>query len=401
LTTIRVHPKPRPNVALYILTGLSLAALALYLGRAIASGELFWDMRIYSGAVEDFLRGESPYVRGYPEYKFVYPPFLIYLWSWLHPWVEETLVALYVLALVAFLRVPIRGLALSFLLTFGVFLCAEQPVGLALVTGNLTFFAHLLIIALWLRPALPFYTAAFYLAVIVTASIKPYFGAYLLLPLLAEPVTRAALVKAAVLALVVSGIWASQWLFTRDMFLAFLRAMDEQLVQDTASAFRGDIGHGFYRYAAMLTRTRELGIALHFAVVASLVAFWKRHAQPRLRDVPSESALVMRRYVPIILCILMNPRLKPYDYAVIHILIVNYLLLLEGASLRLGRFSIDPLLLLALAVNAAWLALLPLGKLKGVDFVWKTFSIYMPLLFTAYLLARSSQGRHLQERNTR
>lgn len=383
------HSKRRPALTLHIFTALALAALAVYSGKAFASGEFFWDMRIYSGAVEDYLRGESPYVRSYPEFKFVYPPLLVYVWSWLHPWLEELLLAFYLLALVLFLRVPIRGLALSFLLTFGVFLLAEQPVGLALATGNLTFYTHLLVVALWLRSSAPGVRAAFYLVVIAISSVKPYFGAYLMLPLLAEQVERAALAKAMGAAVLIAGIWAFQWYFAHDLFLGFLRSMEEQLVQDANSAFRGDIGHGFFRYTAMLVRTRDVGLVLHVVVVAALVAFWKLSAQPRLLTLQSESALVMRRYIPIVLCILMNPRLKPYDYAVIDILIVHYLVLLEDVSLRVFRLSLDPLVILAVALNGAWLGLLALGNFKGADFLWETFSIYVPLLFTSSLLGRA------------
>ncbi|SPJ25485.1 hypothetical protein [Palleronia abyssalis] len=287
------------------LAALGLLALAerveAYLGI-----DFFWDLGVYTEAVRVHAGGGNAY-GDLDGLRYVYPPIVLSAMTALGAALVPLLLGFYAAALVLLLTAPMRKIALCLVLFAGLTFGMDDTFIRSVATGNLTLFAHIVLIWLLLVrwPAAP--GPAFWITVFLLSLLKPYFLAYAAVPLLAIGMTRPLALKALIIIAASLAVWAVQaWLFP-ERSGAFLGSLRAQVFQGDPGYVTGDVGFGLYAFAALITPYPALALALHTTIVgfgAGLVLVWRRSTASS-----AETILV----AAILVAVLANPRLKIYD----------------------------------------------------------------------------------------
>ncbi|MCG6903566.1 MAG: hypothetical protein LJE68_12880 [Rhodobacter sp.] len=331
---------------LYVVLGLSGLGVVLTLIDVVPDmNRQFWDLAVYSGAAAVAGAGGDAYAETYSGLRFVYPPLVLAAFSALGAALTPLLLTCYAALTVLFVTMVPPSLRLSVFLIFGVMLGFDY-LSRAAFTGNLTIFLHLAVVLLWLRPDLRLQPVILISVIEIAALIKPYFAAYFALWLFRDArLSRDTAHAGLALALVIA-IWAAQALFMPDQFAAFIKALTDQL---GLAGTRQDLGVGLFRVAIWLKATKATGMAVHLAVWAALATVWFALLRPRLKARNTLSAQTLLSVAPLILCLILNPRLKVYDIAMLCLLGIQAGYLWSQA--RPGQ-RLSPLLTLCIAFAA-------------------------------------------------
>ena len=265
------------GLAYWFILASSIVILVGFIIDLFARGAFFWDMDVYVGAVDEYLSGNNPYDKEYATRRFVYAPIVLDAFSLGGDYVREMLILFYLITFVFFILTPHYKFAIATLASFGIFGISEQSVGMAVATGNLTIFLHLLTIAIWLRPGGARKQALFLFVVIVASLIKPYFAAYFLLPFLSAETSRTAIVSSFVAGAMLALAWMLQYLFRPELFGYFLDSLISQTRFGEGSAYQGDLGYSLYRYFAFFSNDAKIALVLHAFTLLGLIVIWKKY----------------------------------------------------------------------------------------------------------------------------
>lgn len=289
------------------------AGLAMY--QTLASGQFLWDLRVYEGAAGFASRGLNAYAIGFPRYHFVYPPLALELFRLIEPVLRPLLYAVFAATILWFAISAPRTLTIAALFSVGLFvLLPDQPLPIAITTGNVTLFFHLLILTAWVSNQRQPVTLGLIFA---TSLIKPTFAAYFLLWLLSpEAGSRARLAGIAGGLLAVVVFAAQAWIFPQQ-FDAFLGALTKQT--NVFEQYR-DVGHGFFAILRNAGWNSLQSLVGHLAIWGVLAALWMGTQRRLLTRVPAEFATVLHVAIPFLLCLILTPRFKIYDASVLYML---------------------------------------------------------------------------------
>jgi len=338
------------RIQMALLLTLSVIGLGLTVNVWITKfPNVFWDLNVYQAAGAAFQSGQGAYAQDYHGLRFVYAPLVLWLFSLLGDWLTPLFLTLYAIITAWFVIAVPASLRWSLLLVFGVLFHYDLMLRAAL-TGNLTIFAHLLIILLWLAPANILCRAALLLTISMMALIKPYFAAYFMLWGLRDgKITRDSLLAALALGLVILA-WVAQAVLAPDSFAAFLNALDAQAGLGEGNP---DIGIGIFRVALWLTHASKPALALHVLVSVALIVGWLLWLRRPLAETDGPAARLLLLTGPLILCLLINPRFKVYDIAAFYMLCIHaaylwgrarpHLPILPVLGLAVGIFLTDQL----------------------------------------------------------
>lgn len=280
--------------------------------------QFFWDLNVYQTAVNMFNKGSDPYL-DWQGLKFVYSPYVLMLFSKFGGQLELFFYIFYFFTFIGFVmsRRGIELLLASFIATP---LFMERFLTYALTTGNLTVFAHFLVITL-----VSFHYPALCLFVVcIITIVKPYFGAYFLLILVVWRKEYWIVGKTFTAFFVTTLIFISQIFVYPNLFNNFIVSLSNQALGDNDLR---DVGIGIYRIAAIF---QSSGVALvtHCVVwsfiVLSLI-FVVKSLKTRMDSQVYEKLIF---FTCLIVVTLANPRMKVYDYWIVSAasLVLLYLL---------------------------------------------------------------------------
>jgi hypothetical protein len=364
--------------------------VAFYINRQDVLHPL-WDLRVYAGAVQACQSGQSAYALS-DGFLFVYPPFSVKLACALSPQaLSAVLLSLYAVAVAAFAW-QLRHLSRAVLLEGWVAFFAMGALGVnALASGNVTVFMHMALCAVllaglgaehWgshsspvsqasspgLLHASPRISPWFWPLLALCALIKPYFLAYALVPVALKR-SRAALLSAAAVMVLVAGGWWLDRVLHPQMFEEFLAALRAQTVQ------KGDMGLSLSSVLSWY-HLGLWGVPSHLLVWGGLVAL--RLGLER----KSASSTTDQWLFWVVAAIELNPRVKSYDLAVLMLLCT----ISQVRNLSPGRFVWTQLLVWLTSVFSSGIGALGKGlTLLGVAHTVTTPAPYAYLTAANYL----------------
>ncbi|MCP5142891.1 MAG: hypothetical protein H6980_11120 [Gammaproteobacteria bacterium] len=318
---------------------MALARLAFALVDLHHTG-FFWDLDVYSRAVEVRQAGGDPYSTS-ERLLFVYHPLILDAMSVFGDKLTRLLTFLYLIVVFTFARAAAtQGFTWEVFLALG-----YGAMGLdAAATGNLTTFMHLALLTLILGGLTqPSARHGFILLVALFSAVKPYLAIYALLPFVLShargeswrPLLGWAVGAFSTVALAL----LSYSLFDPDRVALFLAALNAQTL------VKGDLGFGFGYFINLALDGNWVGAVIGHMVIAIAISWVTiRRFHGRIAD-PVTYALLL-----YLLLSLFNPRLKLYDVA--PMLFALFVLFRVGAPTRwgewlfLGAYAMSPLYLL-------------------------------------------------------
>jgi len=300
--------KSSPNLSLSL---VSLAALIwlVYSVQFLNQG-VFWDLAIYQKAVSTFLSGGDPYaLNGY--LSFVYQPIVLRAMALCGSHLDTVLIIGYLGSLFFFLRSLRRNPSWWLYSCLAFTYCGIGTI--ALGSGNITVFLHLILLGILLQnisktDTKPSY-GVFLIAVALSSLIKPYMAAYFLIPLIAskQSIDIKKTVGLTLLAgLCVSSVIVLSVAYFDGEFQAFLAAVKGQTLG------KRDLGYGlvmyFYDYYLSAGHLIYRAFLLHF-IILGVVFLGTLYVAIRNQRI-QEPHFVLLLYF---LLTIINPRLKVYD----------------------------------------------------------------------------------------
>jgi len=301
----------------FAIAAASLLGLAVFASHGSKHGAL-WDLEVYRRAVDDYHGNVDPYHTDV-YYPLVYHPLVLRLFVLLNA-VLPLKVSLLSLEWAAFawfvfelVRTPVRleghGNAapepkILAIVAAGAFGGIGIP---TLLSGNITSFMHLALLAALLRSKRVISTGAVltpYALLCVFVVIKPYFLVFLALPVLLSTNRKTALLYSAAVVGVAAAAWFSfAWLRPTE-YAHFIQALRY------ATLDKGDVGYSFFGFFNKLTYNYALAFAVHgVACVLLLGAVLFLLAGKYGR----EEAFVPSLFLIYFVLTLANPRMKDYD----------------------------------------------------------------------------------------
>lgn len=344
------------------------------IGRLLAP---FWDYHVYVHALDQLRAGANPYdMQALP---FVYPPIFLNLFGHV-PFAP--LYALFVAASLVYAAWRFGKTHFWPVALLGFFLGGTGAGGI--ITGNFATFAHLLVIALFYSASqdenrAPLKYALLSFLVFLFASIKIYFFAYAFVFLFVPKGMRYFLFAACGVALAGVG----QLVLEPQLWSAFKTMLRYQIIvrNDGGDGLPGYLQH----YAPALPATAD--VLLHELIVLALFVYAiGPFGAPRVipfRDVSG------KLFYLLALAILLNPRIKTYDFGPFSACcFISLFLNADGDSKRerllFFALPVGLIVVWVLARFARWFVLL--------DVVW---------LLTVYLLFALASVRQRAQRVSR
>ncbi|MDF0602031.1 hypothetical protein P1J78_14910 [Psychromarinibacter sp. C21-152] len=313
----------------------------LFAALDIVPSRMFWDLSVYKQAAEVASAGGDAYEQRYGGLRFVYPPLVLSAFAALEPWLLPLLAGTYVAVTAVFLLKAPPSLRLSPFLIMGVS-AFHDPLMVAVRTGNLSLYLHLLVLALWVRPGGAWTRRALLVVILLGTVIKPVFAAYFGLWLLRDARLGRESAEAALTLAAAAATWLLQLWLMPEAFAGFLGAVDRQIgLDDTYS----DLGSGVLPQVFNLSGSFTTGLLAHLAAWGGLSLIWLLWLRKRVSDAPDAARRHILLAAPFVLCVLLNPRMKQYD------LVAGFFLVLQAGYLW-GRLPRPPTVLPLLGLAA-------------------------------------------------
>lgn len=299
--------EPKKIAKIFMIMGAMIA-----IGTLLGKGALFWDLDVYLQAVDLQINNKNPYqVRD--GLKFVYAPYVLLFFSFWKSNFIYFLLCFYAFAFFVFMKNKLgRELFFYSLVSLPIFFY-DQYFIFSIVTGNITFFLHLFIIGI-AASKIKRKKVYFLLIVSLSAMIKPYMFAYVLLGIAIWKKDKIYFKYATITTLITIAIFISQIFVTPDLFNGFMASLKAQTIGVSMAGPGKDVGLAPYWFLAHFF-TRETSLLLHFLLVVlfscGIIYLYNRFVAPYLVAADSEKVLLL---IFIIVVTLLNPRMKVYDY---------------------------------------------------------------------------------------
>lgn len=290
---------------------------------------ILWDLGIYEKAAQIFNSGGNAYDTNLYVSKFsgighlfIYQPLILRGMAFFGSQLGTFLIVAYVGSIIFFL-LGLGSKRDMWLATFlGFTYCGLGTV--AIFSGNVTAFLHLILIGFLLRNlnSHQIRFAPFIIAVVLFSLIKPYLIVYLLIPLVTTigiNIQKKTWLFAIAAGAIFIGISAGAAVYFGDEFQAFMTAVKIQTID------KHDLGHGvvmyFYEYYRSAGSLIYRAYVLHFAILGVVIfmTLWLAKRTHQLNN--PQLALLLYFLLTIV-----NPRLKVYDLfpALLALFIFNF-----------------------------------------------------------------------------
>jgi hypothetical protein len=278
---------------------------------------ILWDLGIYEKAALIFNAGGNAYDASFYMSKvtpgighlFIYQPIVLRVMSLFGEYLGVVMILVYAGSLLFFFQSLGKNRSWWLASFFAFAYCGLGTVSIG--SGNITAFLHLILISLLLRninkDRITF--TAFVFAVTLFSLMKPYFIAYLLIPLAATFQTypqKRVWSLTIIAGIMFTGAIIGSWLYFGEEFQVFMSAVKTQTID------KHDLGHGvvmyFYEYYRSAGALIYRAYLLHFAILGSVILFALFLANHSKLLNQANFALLL-----YFLLTILNPRLKVYD----------------------------------------------------------------------------------------
>ena len=268
-----------------------------------------WDLFVYQNAIDIFNSGGSAY-SDLDGLKFVYPPYVLILFSFLGTNLSLSLVVFYLSSSLSILRQRLSTQLITYSLISS-FLFFNNFLAKSIATGNITIFLHFSIISsASIRSKKNI--EIFLLTVAISSLIKPYLIAYLFLGFALWPNKRKYVKGILITAILVAFLFVSQLFFTPELFSGFTESLFAQAIGDVDGPGR-DVGLApYWIFGNFLDR--KYALALHFLLVILLGKSFVKLGQLINKFINKEHAIQLIFFISLLCITFINPRMKVYDY---------------------------------------------------------------------------------------
>ena len=328
---------------------------------------MLWDLQVYSRAVTEFLLHQNPYLTGDISHKFpfVYHPVVLRFLVFIDYLIPLNLFLLTAYAVViAFFMMQIYKTAstlrpensivkLNPLLIFLASLSFGGAGTVALMTGNLSIYMHMLLIASLLiacRSQSNLSNNISFMTIFLMAFIKPYFLAYLIILIFLSEFPRQLFIRATVLSIFFGLIWTSTSYILSIEYQQFMVALNSLIEA-------GDIGYSFFGIMRNRVNIKSIEIAIFFHMAfATAILIGAGYIMLKLRKCKHTASRYQILFLLYFVCTIINPRMKEYDFFAAIFCLIVFICISKTNSLKiiLPGFFISQIPLFCFIIDSWW-----------------------------------------------
>ena len=363
--------------------------------------DIFWDYNIYINAAREFIEGRNPYGVGLPVFPFTYPPIVLIFFASINEFLAPFLLFIYLLSILLFclfFRKEPKIFIYAILISIALLEIRRQSMTYAILTGNIGFFLHLAIISLWLFRNNFNTKIALYTTIAIGAIIKPpIFSCYVLLPLLADAkISVSKIIPGLITIITVILIYALQIVMFPELFSNFMNSLNYQVLGGTEAGIDGWSFGSLWIHAS---NSYVIAIFGHIITSVFIIAFWVYYKRRYLDKIENTDFVrLCISIIPVVICIIIMPRLKIYDYTIMNFLLIYLLLKIKVFEINFNfifKSGISLLSIIAISIWAIQLALYYFRFAYPGEILSQIIPIYFPtvLVIIIALVDRSKKIR--------
>ena len=330
---------------------------ALYL--SILRDEPFLvDHFIFVEAAKKFIDTGNAYGIGFPTFFFVFPPIVLIFLASINEFLTPFLIFIYLLSIISFclfFQKEPKIFIYSILISIALLEIRRASILSAMLSGNLAFYLHLAIISLWLFRNNFNTKIALYTVITIGAIIKPpIFSCYVLLPLLADgKISVSKIIPGLITMIVVTLVFILQSIMLPELFSNFMNSLDSQISSGgTKAAIDGWAFSTFWIY---VSNSYVVAIFGHIITSFLIIAFWVYYKRRYLDKINNTDFVrLCISIIPVVICIIIMPRLKIYDIAIMNFLLIYLLLKIKVFEINFNFIFKSKISLLGIISISIW-----------------------------------------------
>ena len=326
--------------------------------RTLLSNESFFhDFAVYINGAREFIEGGNPYGVGLPVFPFTYPPIVLIFFASINEFLAPFLLFIYLLSILLFclfFRKEPKIFIYAILISIALLEIRRQSITYAILTGNIGFYLHLLIISLWILRNNFNTKIALYSAIAIGAIVKhPIFSIYILLPLLTDARISVSRILPGLITMIVAIlIIALQIVMFPDLFSDFVSGVESHEFSDEIIEMAGwsIISLWFY-----VSNSHVVAIFGHIIISLLIIAFWvyyKRRYLDKIENTNFTEPCIS--IIPVVICMIIMPRLQLYDYTIMNFLLIYLLLKIKVFEISYNFIFKSKISLLGIIVIFIW-----------------------------------------------
>jgi len=341
----------------YWIYGISI----LLIIRTLLNNEPFFhDFAVYINGAREFIEGRNPYGVGLPVFPFTYPPIVLIFFASINEFLAPFLLFIYLLSILLFclfFRKEPKIFIYAILISIALLEIRRQSILSAGLTGNMGFYLHLLIISLWLLRNNFNTKIALYSAIAIGAIVKPpIFPFYILLPLLADARISISRVLPGLITMIVTIlIIALQIVMFPELSSDLLNAVNLRVNDQFFNKVVGPESGSFFSLWFYISNSHVVAIFGHIIISLLIIAFWiyyKRRYLDKIENANFTEPCIS--IIPVVICMIIMPRLLVYDYTIMNFLLIYLLLKIKVFEISYNFIFKSKISLLGIIVIFIW-----------------------------------------------
>ena len=315
------------------------------------------DHFIFLEAAKEFINTGNAYGVGLPTFFFVFPPIVLIFLASINEFLTPFLLFIYLLSIISFclfFRKEPKIFIYSILISIALLEIRRCSILTAMLSGNMAFYLHLAIISLWLFRNNFNTKIALYTVITIGAIIKPpIFSCYVLLPLLADAkISVSKIIPGLITMIIVTFVFALQSIMLPELFSNFMNSLDSQVLGGTKAAIDGWSFGAFWIY---VSNSYVVAIFGHIITSFLIIAFWVYYKRRYLDKINNTDFVrLCISIIPVVICIIIMPRLKVYDYAIMNFLLIYLLLKIKVFEINFNFIFKSKISLLSIIAIFIW-----------------------------------------------
>ena len=334
-------------------------------------------------------------------FPMTYSPIVLIFYASINEFLAPFLVFIHLLAIFSFclfFRKEPKIFVYAILITVALFEIRYRSLLSGLMQGNVGNFLHLAIISLWLFRNNFNTKIALYTAIAIGTMFKlPIFAFYLLLPLLAEArISVSRILPGLITMIAVILVYALQAVMFPELFSDFVSGLKSHEFEDTEVVMNG----WSIISLLMMVSNSYVVIILGYVITSLLIiAFWvyyKRRYLDKIENTNFTEPCIS--IIPVVICMVIMPRLLIYEYAIMNFLLIYLLLKIKVFEINYNFIFKSKISLLGIIAMFIWTIQCILNFfifIQPVEFLSLIISVWFPtfLVIIIALVDRSKKIR--------
>ena len=378
-----------------------IISISLIIRSLLKTEVFFMDHDIYINAAKEFIDTGNAYSVALPIYFFVFPPIVLIFFASINEFLTPFLLFLYLLSIFSFclfFRKEPKIFIYSILISIALFEIRRQSILIPLLIGNIAFFLHLAIVSLWLLRNNFNTKIALYTTIAIGAIIKPpIFSCYVFLPLLADAkISVSKIIPGLITMIIVTFVFALQSIMLPELFSNFMNSLNYQVLGGTEAGIDGWSFGSLWIHAS---NSYVIAIFGHIITSVFIIAFWVYYKRRYLDKIENTDFVgLCISIIPVVICIIIMPRLKIYDYTIMNFLLIYLLLKIKVFEINFNFIFKSGISLLSIIAIFVWVIQLALYYFRFAypgEILSQIIPIYFPtvLVIIIALVDRSKKIR--------